>query len=130
MPGRMESLHDLLAFISGNAARKGLSPAILSRIELVAEEALVNVFMHAYNQFEGNVEVHCPLRDDHSFTFEIRDEGISFDPLSLTEPDRNMPLDERRIGGMGVFLIRKMADQVQYRREGNSNILTLTFFNR
>lgn len=124
----MESLHDLLSFITAGTA--GLSRDITDRIDLAAEEALVNVFSHAYGKFAGSVEVHCLRQDDSSFLLEIRDEGVPFDPLSLKEPDQHKPLSERRVGGMGVFLIRKMSDQVQYRREGNSNILTLKFSRR
>ncbi len=55
---------------------------------------------------------------------EFRDQGIAFDPLSLPPPDLNSPLSERKIGGLGVFLIRKMINEVRYRRDGDQNVLT------
>jgi serine/threonine-protein kinase RsbW len=94
------------------------------------EEALVNVFVHGYPQNQGQVEVRCLDSDDSSLTIEIIDTGVSFNPLSLADPDLQPDLDARKIGGMGVFLIRKMTDGVAYRREGNNNILTMTVFNR
>jgi len=130
MPARMESLHELLTFIRNEAKKRGFSEKLLQRIELVAEEALVNVFVHGYTHKEGEVEVACLVSDDPAITIEIRDQGISFDPLSLADPDVQSDLADRKIGGMGVFLIRKMADRVDYRREGDSNIFSMTFLNR
>ena len=130
MPARVESLHELLTFLRTEAKKRGFSENLLRRIELVAEEALVNVFVHGYAQNQGQVEVRCPASDDSALTIEIRDAGVSFNPLSLADPDLQPDLACRKVGGMGVFLIRKMTDQVAYRREGDSNILTMTFFNR
>lgn len=130
MPARVESLHDLLTFITAEAKKKGFSEDARQRIELVAEEALVNVFVHGYAQDQGQVEVRCLDSDDTVLTIEVRDTGVSFNPLSLADPDMQPDLASRKIGGMGVFLIRKMTEGVAYRREGDSNILTMTFFNR
>ncbi|MBP1711775.1 MAG: putative anti-sigma regulatory factor, serine/threonine protein kinase [Deltaproteobacteria bacterium] len=130
MPARTESLHELLKFVRSEAKKRGFSENLLQRIELVAEEALVNVFVHGYTHQDGEVEVRCLISDDPGLTIEIRDKGVSFDPLSLADPDVQADLADRKIGGMGVFLIRKMADRVAYRREGNSNIFSMTFLNR
>ena len=130
MPARVESLHDLLTFITAEAKKKGFSEEARQRIELVAEEALVNVFVHGYAQNQGQVEVRCPASNNSALTLEILDAGVSFNPLSLADPDLQPDLAQRKIGGMGVFLIRKMTDGVAYRREGDRNILTMTFFNR
>ena len=130
MPARVESLHDLLTFITTEAEKKGFSEEARQRIELVAEEALVNVFVHGYAQNQGQVEVRCPASDHSALTIEILDTGVSFNPFSLADPDLHPDLACRKVGGMGVFLIRKMTDQVDYRREGDSNILTMTFLNR
>lgn len=130
MPARVENLHDFLTFITAEAKKKGFSEEARQRIELVAEEALVNVFVHGYAKDQGQVEVRCLASDDQALTIEIRDTGVSFDPFSLAEPDLQSDLSKRKIGGMGVFMIRKMTDHVAYRREGDSNILTMTFLNR
>jgi anti-sigma regulatory factor (Ser/Thr protein kinase) len=130
MPARVESLHDLLTFITDEAKKKRFSEDARHRIELVVEEALVNVFVHGHTQHQGQVEVRCLDSDDSSLTIEIIDTGVSFNPLSLADPDLQPDLDARKIGGMGVFLIRKMTDGVAYRREGDNNILTMTVLNR
>jgi anti-sigma regulatory factor (Ser/Thr protein kinase) len=130
MPARLDSLHELMAFINVLAQKKGFSRETLNRIELVVEEALVNVFMHAYPSSPGDVEVCYPGIDEPALKIEIRDHGIFFDPFTMAEPDVQAGLADRKIGGMGVLLIRKMADQVAYRRDKDTNILTLTFLNR
>jgi serine/threonine-protein kinase RsbW len=131
VPARVDSLHELLAFISGYAEEKGFTKDSLNRIQLVAEEALVNIFHYAYaRRADGQVEVRLMETDGPALRVEIRDKGNPFDPLSIGEPDVAADISERRIGGMGVFLIRKMADEVRYGREADTNILDLTFFNR
>ena len=130
MPAQMESLHDLLKFLTNEAIRKGFSKDAEQRIELVAEEALVNVFLHGYANHKGQVEVRCLDSDDLSLKFEIIDTGVSFNPLSLADPDLQPDLTSRKIGGMGLFLIRKMTDNLTYRREGDNNILTMTILSR
>lgn len=130
MPARMENLPELISFINICAKEKGFDAGSLSRIQLAAEEALVNVIMHAYAGSEGEVEICCLRSDPLSLTFEIRDNGPFFDPLTLPQPDLKAGVADRRVGGMGVFLVRKMTDQVLYRRENDVNVLILTFFNR
>jgi serine/threonine-protein kinase RsbW len=131
VPARLDSLHEILAFISDHAREKGFNKDSLNRIQLVAEEALVNVFHYAYeHRAGGDVEVRLMEKDGPVLEVEIRDKGIPFDPLSVCEPDVETGISQRKIGGMGIFFVRRMADEVRYRRETDTNILDLTFFNR
>jgi len=129
MPARIENIPEFISFINCCAKEKGFEAESLGRIQLAVEEALVNVVVHAYAGSEGDVEICCLRTEPQVLTCEIRDNGPFFDPLSLPQPDLLAGVAERRIGGMGVFLVRKMADQVQYRRENSTNILSLTFLN-
>jgi len=130
MPARMGSLPELMVFIVDQAQKKGFSQDGISRVRLVTEEALVNVFNHAYPTATGDVEVCVNESDGSSLVVEICDTGIAFNPLSLPEPDLEADVSQRKVGGLGVFFIRRMVDQSQYRREEDSNILTLTFSDR
>jgi len=71
------------------------------------------------------VEVSCGPDDNNRFVIEIMDSGTPFNPLSLSEPNLTEDVSERPIGGLGIHLIKKMMDEVEYRREGNNNILSL-----
>jgi anti-sigma regulatory factor (Ser/Thr protein kinase) len=125
-PAMIEHLERLLGFVSEHAKEQGFPSDMLKKIELALEEALVNVINYAYpDKHDGEVEVSCGLDDHNRFVIEIMDSGTPFNPLSLSEPNLTQDVSERPIGGLGIHLIKKMMDEVEYRREGNNNILTL-----
>jgi len=64
------------------------------------------------------------LHDD-SISIQIRDEGRAFDPLMVPEPNVNQPVEQRKIGGLGIHLVKKLMDSVSYERKNNENIVTL-----
>ncbi len=127
MPARIGSLPELMAFITDQAKKNGFSQKGVNRVCLAAEEALVNVFNHAYPADAGNVEVRVNAAGRRAFVLKIRDTGPAFNPLSLPEPDLKADISQRKVGGLGVFLIRRLADEARYKRENDSNTLTLTF---
>jgi serine/threonine-protein kinase RsbW len=97
----------------------------LHEIELASEEALVNIVNYAYSTKDsGDVEVTCRPEGDTSWIIEFRDWGIPFDVTAYPKPDLESPLSHRKIGGLGSWIIRKLVDQINYRREGDSNLLT------
>ena len=125
-PATLESLEKLMQFVSGFAEDHGFSKERISEIQLATEEALLNIFEYAYpGEHKGEVEVSCEMRSDSELNIRILDTGIPFDILSLSAPDLTCPLPDRKIGGLGCYLIRNMADDVQYHRQGDTNILNL-----
>jgi len=125
-PATIDSLEKLMHFVSGFAGDHGFSTKKIYDIQLATEEALLNIFQYAYpGEQKGNVEVTCEMMSDSELNIRILDTGIPFDILSLSQPDLTCPLPDRKIGGLGCYLIRKMADDVQYRRQGDTNILNL-----
>jgi serine/threonine-protein kinase RsbW len=127
-PARLEWLGELLDFIDAGATRAGFSEAFRSRVRLASEEALVNVIRHAYPGTAGPVEVNRTKAAGPALIVEIRDGGPAFDPLAVEAPDLDADLEKRRVGGLGVFFIRQVTDQVRYRRERGENVLELTFY--
>jgi serine/threonine-protein kinase RsbW len=126
-PAQIENLYNILHFIKRCAHDQGLPKERIKEIELAAEEALVNIFNYAYPGEKGDVEVHCRVDDPGTLICDIIDAGIPFNILSQADPDLSGNILERDIGGLGVFLIKKMADSVDYERKEDRNILTLTF---
>jgi len=114
-----------MSSVSHCAREQGFSPKRISEIELATEEALVNIFKHAYKDKIGDVEVICKLDPQDRLIIEILDSGVPFDMLSLGEPDTTADISERKVGGLGIFLIRKLMDDVQYQHEGTKNVLSL-----
>lgn len=94
--------------------------------ELALEEVFMNVVMHgASADHVPRVEV-CVALGDGALTLTVEDDGPAFDPLSVAAPDVTASLDERRVGGLGVFLVRRMMDSVSYHRVGTRNQLRMT----
>ncbi len=121
----MESLHPLLAFVRSSATKQGFGQERLQEIDLVMEEILVNIFHYAYPDRLGEVEVVCRPADDGRLLVEVADQGIPYNILSRDDPDLNEDIDERKIGGLGVFFVKQLIRDIGYRREGGRNILTL-----
>ena len=102
----------------------GFSEEAILDTQLAVEEAITNVIVHGYKESGGEVVITCHLNSDR-MEVEIADTAPRFDPLSMPEPDLDGSIEERRIGGLGVFLIRQVMDGVSYRYENGKNILVL-----
>ncbi len=128
LPAVLESLDALQKFVSQEALACMLSNQRQSKLQLALEEVLVNVINHGSGgRADGWVEVACGLRDSTLFCVEVRDNGAAFNPLEQDAPDLSESLEERGVGGLGIFLVRKMTDRITYRRVADSNVLTLCF---
>lgn len=117
---------EAVAWARAEADAAGLPDARGLDLELAVEEALMNVCTHAYEGRGGEMTVRTG-RTEEGLVVEIVDAGPSFDPLSLPPPDTTVPLDERKIGGLGILLVRRVTDAVRWRREAERNVLTLVF---
>jgi len=103
-----------------------LPPALAPPFELALEEVFINVVTHgSYNGNVPWVEVSLDLAEG-GVTMTVEDDGPPFDPLTLPVPDVAAPLGERRVGGLGVYLVRHMMDVVTYARVGTRNQLRMT----
>jgi anti-sigma regulatory factor (Ser/Thr protein kinase) len=123
---KVEHLPQWMQFIAGCAQAYGLPSKRIREIELALEEVLVNVCQYAYPEDTGDVEVTCNVDAQQHFIINIIDQGIAFDPLALEAPDLTADVNSRQVGGLGVFLVRRLMDDVSYRRENDQNIMKLT----
>jgi serine/threonine-protein kinase RsbW len=123
-PARLEEIPRVVAFVVGRTKR-GVSPENAARLELAVEEWTANVCHHAYSQAGGTLTV-AVRQEPERVLVEISDAGRSFDPTSFEEPDVRAPLAERKLGGLGVLLIRRMLEDVHYRRDGDRNVVTFS----
>jgi len=126
-PATLENLEELIQFVTTHARSNGFGPKRITEIQLAVEEALVNIMNYAYPGQTGQVKMACTVKNKNRFVVEVTDHGIPFDILSFEEPDLTSELSRRQVGGLGVFFIRKLANEVQYRRIQDKNILTLSF---
>ena len=124
LSAKLENLGGFIGPLSDCAKAQGFEQGKISKIELAAEEALVNIFRYAYPEAPGDVEMICK-EEAGRLTIEIIDSGIPFDVTAMPEPRIADGVHDREPGGLGVFFIKKVMDEVRYRRENDQNILTL-----
>lgn len=103
-----------------------LPEATLFHVRLVLEEILMNVISYGSDGAKvPDVQLNMEQKDG-TLSMEIADNGIAFDPLQLPPPDLDAEIDDRPIGGLGIFLVRELMDSVAYRRDGEWNRLMVT----
>jgi anti-sigma regulatory factor (Ser/Thr protein kinase) len=125
LSAKLENLESMIRFIRNGAETYGFDSKKINHILVAAEEPLMNVISYAYPDKNGNIEITYDIEEGKGFVIEVIDWGIPFDPLSLPEPDVHAPIEDREIGGLGIYMMRKIMDEVRYRREDDRNILTL-----
>ena len=125
LPARLSNLREFVELVSKCAEDQGLSSEKVTDIGVATEEALVNICNYAYQGKIGEVKVTCMVDDENRFIIEIEDRGIPFDAKLLEDPNLTPDIDQRQVGGLGVFIIKELMDDVQYRREEDKNILIL-----
>lgn len=122
----LENIPLALDCVTASGRSAGIDDQTLCKIQLAVDEACANVVAHAYEDTEpGDMEICCRL-DSNTFVIQVRDWGQGFSPEDVPEPDVNAPLEERSLGGLGLFLIRQVMDQVQFTRDPDAgNELTM-----
>ena len=124
-PADLENLESMLSFIVSGTEELGFSGKKMRQIQIACEEALVNIINYAYPGGSGSLEIDYNTHEGKRLVIQIIDQGVAFNPLSLPDPDVDAPIEERRIGGLGVYMMRNIMDEVGYKRVGDRNILTL-----
>jgi serine/threonine-protein kinase RsbW len=127
IPARLSRLTSMLRWVRKELQKFGLHEGSVRRIELAAEEALVNIIHHAYRDLPGDIEIHV-ARDFRKGRIEImiRDQGPPFNPLNKKGAFESSLSRVHKIGGLGLLFIRQYVDEVQYERQKETNILTLS----
>ena len=95
---------------------------IQAQLNTSVEEILSNVIRHG--GASQPIQVQVAVRPEN-ISIEILDRGVPFDPLNQTEPDVNLPLEQRRAGGLGIFMVKRMMDQTSYERRQDANCFTM-----
>jgi anti-sigma regulatory factor (Ser/Thr protein kinase) len=124
---KFEYLDEIREFVGTIAREGGFSDKDVYNIQLATDEAASNIIEHAYEKIsDGILELSCGVRN-HQITIVLTDRGESFDPSEIPLPDLKADLSARKIGGLGIFLMRKLMDEVHYEAKADkSNVLTMT----
>ena|ERR1700687_1766646 len=106
-------------------SRHNLTPKLIFAVTLALDEIVTNVISYAYDDGKEHDILVRLLRGTDDLTVEVEDAGRPFNPLTARVPDLNTQLADREVGGLGIHLVRKLMDDLEYRREQGKNILVM-----
>ncbi len=128
VPGDVQHLTDIAAFITAAARDAGLDDDDVFHVEMAVDEACSNIIEHAYAIHPGAIDLCCTSADPGLFEVVIRDNGEPFDPDQVPPPQVDAPveLDNLNEGGLGLYFMRKLMDEVRFEFvPGQGNTLTM-----
>ena len=122
----VENLTQVTAFVNNHLGAIDCPMKAQMQIELAVEEIFVNIANYAYAPEKGRATVRVEVMDDSvTVTITFIDRGVPYDPLAKEDPDVTLSAQERKIGGLGIFMTKKAMDDVSYEYKDGQNILTL-----
>lgn len=123
-PASDAALHEALDLVEQTLTDAGCPMKTVLQITVCVEEMFVNVAHYAYGENEGDVTLAVGVEDGIA-SITLIDSGIPFDPLQAKQPDITLSAEERSIGGLGIFMVRKSMDEVSYERRDGQNRFTM-----
>lgn len=125
-PARFEFLDEIRNFVAEVAHEGGFTEKTIYSLQLAADEAASNIIEHAYQGVaNASLQITCDMQDDE-LIITMRDTGKPFDPSNVKQPNLKADLSKRQIGGLGVYLMRKLMDEVRYQSNAKTgNLLTM-----
>jgi len=128
LPAEVSSLPRFTDFVRRGALAASLPEGELGKLELVLEEIVVNVARYAYpKERPGMADVGWAVTAPGRLVVHVRDRGCAYNPLEGAPPGFEKELADRPIGGLGIFLVKSLAEAASYAREGDRNVLSFRF---
>ncbi len=119
-------LEDVIAFLEENLENVDCPPRVQTQLCVAAEEIFVNIAHYAYGTGKGKAAVRIAISGEPvTVILTFMDNGMPFDPLAKEDPDITLPAEEREIGGLGIFMTKKIMDDVSYEYRDGKNILRM-----
>ncbi len=130
VPAQINYLPILRNFISGLASRYKFSKSEVNALTISVDEACTNIIKHGYQNIQsGSITMNVHVKTDR-LVVELIDYGASFDPNQTNDPNISQYVQIRKKGGLGIFIMKKFLDEIQYIRSGQANILRLIKFRK
>ena len=121
----LSALEKLSEALTNFGRRNGLASKVVHDLNLALEEIFTNIISYGYSDNrEHEIKVRLSVQPGE-IRVTVEDDGRPFNPLEVPEPDTTKPLEERIVGGLGIYLVRKLMDGLEYKRQGNKNLLTI-----
>ena len=136
LDARVGNLENVMSLLDAQLEKQECPRRAKMALELAAEEVFVNIAMYAYAPGTGEVTIRvCPdggeqegasaHAQNRRVVITFMDQGVPYDPLAKEDPDVTLPASQRRIGGLGVYLVKQNVDDISYEYRDGSNVLTL-----
>ena len=124
---RTDKLDEVLAFVDRGLEELDCPPKVQMQIDVAVEEIFVNIASYAYGRKEGMPTLIFEESGDRTaVTITFMDEGVPYDPLGKPDPDITLGAEDRQIGGLGIFMVKKSMDRVDYEYKNGKNCLTIS----
>ena len=121
-----ENLDQVLAFVEENVEEWECPLKVLMQVQIAVEEIYVNIAKYAYKTEAGEATIRVEVKGEpRQVCITFVDQGVPYDPLAKEDPDVTLSAEERQIGGLGIFMVKKSMDDVEYMYQDGSNILTI-----
>ncbi len=122
---KLENLVDVTAFVESQLETLDLPMKTQMQIDLAVEEIFVNIANYAYSPEDGLAIIEVELTEDPRVIITFIDNGKPFDPLAKEDPDITKSAEDRKVGGLGIFMVKKSMDDVYYEYKDGQNILRI-----
>ena len=126
---KKEELEKVQTFIDTILEEQQFSMQAILQVDIAIEELFVNIVYYAYSddveEADRIVEVVCKISSEDTIEIELKDGGKEFNPLEKKDPDITASLEEREIGGLGIYMVKKSMDGVEYERKNLQNIIRI-----
>lgn len=123
----LEKLDEVLAFVEENMEKNECPMKVVMQVQIAVEEIFVNIAHYAYDSGQGMATIRVEVGGDPlQVIITFIDQGVPYDPLKKEDPDITLSAEERKIGGLGIFMVKKSMDDVKYEYADGKNILTIS----
>ncbi len=125
-PANIELVEDMIDPIISSLREIGVEHKKIYQVNLALEEILVNIAKYAYPDDKGIIDISYEIGDDNKqLKVVIKDKGIEFNPLEKEDPDLEASVENRKIGGLGIYIVKNIMDDIKYHRSNNENVLEI-----
>ena len=126
LEARVEYLDQVLSFVDSHLEKLNCPMKTKMQIDVAVEELYVNIARYAYTS-TGSATIRVEVEEDPlAVSITFIDHGIPYDPLKKPDPDVTLSAEERQIGGLGIYMVKKSMDSLEYAYEDDCNIVTIT----
>lgn len=127
VPANEKLIDEMIKPIISSLEENDIAFKCIYQINLALEELFVNISKYAYSDNEGIIDISYEISDNpKQLKVIIRDKGKEFNPLAKEDPNLNVSVQERKIGGLGIYIVKNMVDDIKYHRANDENVLEIT----